>query len=311
MTRALQPDVAAVLEYAASLELPALETLSPEAARAFNVASAESRPAGPDVGQIVDGEMPGADGPLDYRLYRPASPGPHPVTVYFHGGGFVIGSHVSDDPFCRQLCLESDSIIISVDYRHAPEHRFPAAHEDGYAAAHWISTNLEAMGGAAGPIALAGWSAGGNIAAVLAQQARDSGDFDVAGQALITPVTSPAEQRPSHSENAVGYALTASMLAWFFDNYVDQGDRNDPRIAPLRATDLTGLPPALVVTADFDPLRDEGAEYAAALAAAGTLVEHLACDGHTHTSIPAVGVVESAASIRSSIAGTIRGFHQT
>ena len=311
MTRTLQPDVAAVLEHIAGLELPPLETLSAQDARAFNVAAGAQRPPGPDVGEINDGALPGADGSREYRLYRPATPGPHPVTVYFHGGGFVIGSHMSDDPFCRQLCIESDSIIVSVDYRHAPEHRFPAAHEDGYAAAQGISKHLESLGGASGPIVLAGWSAGGNIAAVLAQQARDTGDFEIAGQVLITPMTSPGERRPSHSENAEGYSLTTSLLEWFIDNYVDQPDRDDPRVAPLRASNLSDLAPALVVTANFDPLRDEGTAYAGALAAAGTPVEHLACDGHTHTSIVAVGIVESAASVRTHIADTIRAFHQS
>ncbi len=309
MTRALQPDVAAVLDYAASLDLPAMETLSPVDARAFQTATAANRPPGPDVGEIMDGELPGPAGPLAYRLYRPSTPGPHPLTAYFHGGGWVIGSQVSDDPFCRQLCVESDSIIVSVDYRHAPEHRFPAAHEDGFTAAVWLSANRESLGATPTPIALAGWSAGGNIAAVLAQQARDTGDFDLAGQILITPVTSPGERRLSHTDNAEGYALTTSMLDWFLENYVDEADRTDPRVAPLQAPNLGGLASALVVTADFDPLRDEGTAYATALAAAGTAVDHLACDGQTHTSILAVDVIESATPIRSHIAGTLRDFH--
>ena len=167
MTRALQPDVAAVLDYAASLELPALESLAPVDARAFQVATAANRPPGPEVGEMVDGELPGAAGPLAYRLYRPVTPGPHPLTAYFHGGGFVIGSQISDDPFCRQLCIESDSIIVSVDYRHAPEHRFPAAHDDGFAAARWLSANRESLGASPAPIAVSGWSAGGNIAATI------------------------------------------------------------------------------------------------------------------------------------------------
>ena len=164
IVRQLQPDVAMVLDMMAALELPPLETMTPTDARAFMEASAAMRPPGPDVGEVVDGSLPGAGGDLPYRLYRPASPGPHPIVAYFHGGGWVLGSHESDDPFCRDLCDRSGAIVVSVDYRHAPEHRFPAAADDAFAAVRWIADHAVDLGGVPGQLAVAGWSAGGNVA---------------------------------------------------------------------------------------------------------------------------------------------------
>ncbi len=305
--RSLQPDVAMVLDFIAGLELPPLESMSPAEARAFSETSNEQRPPGPDVGEISDGTLPGPGGELRYRLYRPFGAGPHPVTVYFHGGGWVLGSHDSDDPLCRDLCVRSESIIVSVDYRHGPEDRFPAAPDDAYAALQWVADNVESLGGIAGKLAVAGWSAGANLAAVVCQTARDNGGPEIAGQVLITPVTDSDFSRPSYSENAEGYVLTKALMEWFWDHYCDEADRGDPRVAPLRAASLADLPPALVVTCQFDPLRDEGDAYAAALAAAGVDTQHLPAAGHIHTSLSAVDVVISGAPVRAEIANAIRG----
>jgi cation diffusion facilitator CzcD-associated flavoprotein CzcO len=184
----LMPDVGRVLEFIETLGLPRLETLPAEAARTLSEALSAQRPAGPAVGEIVDGVYPGAAGPLNYRLYRPATPGPHPVVVYFHGGGWVLGHHASDDPLCRDLCARSDCLVVSCDYRHAPEARFPAAADDAFAAVTWAADNAAALGGVAGAVIVAGWSAGGNLAAVAAQRARDAGGPGIAGQVLLTPV---------------------------------------------------------------------------------------------------------------------------
>ena len=304
----VQPDVTILLETMAALGLPALETLSAADARAFVDAMALQRPPGPDVGEIVDGVLTGAAGDLSYRLYRPVGQGPHPVVAYFHGGGWVLGGPDSDDPFCRDLCVRSDSIIMSVDYRHAPEARYPAAVDDAFAAVQWIADHASSLGGIPGQLAVAGWSAGANLAAVVCQLARDAGGPTIAGQLLLTPVTDCDMTRGSYVENAEGFVLTAALMRWFWDYYADAGDRTNPKASPLRAASLAGLPPALVVTCEFDPLRDEGQAYAEALAAAGVPVRHLAARGQIHTSLPAVDLLPTGASARAEMGAALRGF---
>lgn len=308
VVRRLQPDVQMVLQQMALLNAPPLESMSAEQARAFMNEINLARPPGPDVGEIVDGTLPGEAGILAYRLYRPASAGPHPVVVYFHGGGWVLGDHISDDPLCRDLCVRSDAVIVSVNYRHAPEHRFPAAIDDCWAAVQWIADHAEELGGIAGSLAVCGWSAGAGIAAVVCQLARDVARPRIVGQALLTPVTDADQTRGSYLENADGYGLTAPLMRWFFDQYADPEVRDDPKIAPLRAPDLSGLPPAIVVSAEFDPLRDAGIAYAEALAAAGVPTEHVRARGHTHLSVTMVDVVLSGAPIRAQMAEALRGF---
>jgi len=307
VVRRLQPDVAMVLQMMADMGLPPLESLPVADARAFVAASAELRPPGPEVGEIVDGVLPGPGGELQYRLYRPASDGPHPIVVYFHGGGWVLGSHDSDDPLCRDLCVRSDAIIVSVDYRHAPEHRFPAAVDDAFAGLQWVADHAAELGGVPGRIAVAGWSAGANLATVVCRLARDAGGPAIAGQVLLTPVTDSDMTRLSYVENGDGYFLTAALMQWFWDHYGPE-DRTDPNVAPLRAADLSNLPPALVVTCEFDPLRDEGAAYAEALAAAGVPVRHVRARGHIHTSLTMVDAVLSGVEGRVEMAGALREF---
>jgi acetyl esterase/lipase len=228
--------------------------------------------------------------------------------VYFHGGGWVLGSHDSDDPLCRDLCVRSSAIVVSVDYRHAPEAGFPAAVDDGLAAVRWIAANAAKLGGQPGRLAVCGWSAGGNIAAVVCQLARDAGGPAIGGQVLITPVTDCDLGRESYLANGAGYGLTTALMRWFWDHYAKEEDRRRPTASPLRASNLSGLPPALVVTCEFDPLRDEGTAYAAALAAAGVDARHLACPGQIHTSVPMVGVILTAESARAEIGSALRRF---
>jgi cation diffusion facilitator CzcD-associated flavoprotein CzcO/acetyl esterase/lipase len=307
IVRPLKPDVTILLETMAELDLPLMETMSPEEARAFMEVTSAQRPPGPEVGEIVDGTFPGAGGELTYRLYRPPTEGPHPVVAYFHGGGWVLGSHDSDDPFCRDLCLRADAIIVSADYRHAPEARFPAAVDDGFAAVEWIAANAESLGGIPGQLAVCGWSAGGNIAAVACQQARDQGGPEICGQLLVTPVTDCDLARPSYTANGDGYLLTRDLMTWFWDHYAEPADRTDPRASPLRG-ELSNLPPALVVTSEFDPLRDEGAAYAAALAEAGVEVGHVEAEGQIHTSLTAVDMIMTGAGARVEMMAALRGF---
>jgi acetyl esterase/lipase len=245
---------------------------------------------------------------LTYRLYRPTTAGPHPVVAYFHGGGWVLGGLASDDPFCRDLCVRSDAVVVSVDYRHAPEARFPAAIDDALAAVRWIGDHAEVLGGVPGKLAVAGWSAGANLAAVVCQLVRDTGGPRIAGQLLVNPATDGEMSRTSYVDNAEGYVLTAALMRWFWDHYADPQDRTNPKASPLRAPTLSDLPPALVVTCEFDPLRDEGTAYAEAMAAAGVPVRHLPCRGHIHTSLIAVDTLPSGAPIRAEMAAAIRGF---
>jgi cation diffusion facilitator CzcD-associated flavoprotein CzcO/acetyl esterase/lipase len=301
----LKPDVAIFLETFAAMNLPALESMSAADARAFSEAGAALRPPGPEVGEIVDATLPGPAGDLAYRLYRPASPGPHAVIVYFHGGGWVLGSAVSDDPFCRDLCVRTGALVVSVDYRHAPADRFPAAADDAFAALQWVASNAASLGGDPARVVVAGWSAGANLAAVVAQCVRDAGGPALAGQLLITPVTDGVEMHPSKTENASGYFLTASLMEWFWDHYADPADRANSKASPLRASSLSGLPPAIVVTCEFDPLRDEGNAYAAAMGDAGVAVTHIPANGHVHTSLHAVDVLPTGAPVRAAIADAL------
>jgi len=303
----VQPDVRMVLGMLADLNLPPIESLGAAGARVFLAQFNATRPAGRPVGEVADGTLEGAGGPLAYRLYRPATPGPHPIVVYFHGGGWVLGDALSDDPFCRDLCRRSGMIVVSIDYRHAPEHRFPAAAEDGHAALRWVADHAAALGGRPGPLLVAGWSAGGNIAAVTCQLARDRGGPAIAGQLLVCPVADGTVERPSYGENATGYFLTRPLMHWFWDLYCAPADRSDPRASPLLGR-LEGLPPAFVVTAEFDPLRDEGIAYAEALAAAGVPVEQLQAHGHFHSSFTMVDVIATAVDGREKMAQALQRF---
>jgi cation diffusion facilitator CzcD-associated flavoprotein CzcO/acetyl esterase/lipase len=306
--RRMQPDVAMVLAFLATLGLPPMETLSADDARAMMAATAAARPPGPAVGEVTDGVIAGPSGDLPYRLYRPAGPeGPRPLVVYFHGGGWVLGDLDSDDPLCRDLCDRSGAVIVSVNYRHAPEVRFPAAALDAFAAVQWADAHAVELGGIPSSLAVAGWSAGANVAAVACQLARDAGGPRISGQLLITPVVDSDMTRSSYQENADGYILTTPLMRWFWDHYADPADRDDPRAAPLHG-DLHGLPAACVVAADFDPLRDEGVAYARALEAAGVPVRLTRARGHTHTSVTMVDTVISGAPVRAEIAEALRNF---
>ena len=303
----LQPDARLVLNMLASMNLPPLESMGVEGARGFLSQLNAGRPPGRPVGEVVDGSLPGSNGPLHYKLYRPATPGPHRVVVYFHGGGWVLGDEGSDDPFCRDLCRRTGMIFVSVNYNHAPEQQFPVAAEDAYAATKWISEHASELGGAPGAVLVAGWSAGGNLAAVTCQLARDRGGPEIAGQLLVCPVTDCDFDRPSYAENAQGYFLTRTLMDWFWDNYCPAEMREDPRVSPLRGK-LAGLPPAFVVTCEFDPLRDEGVAYAEAMAVAGVPVQQLKAHGHFHASFTMVDVIITGVSGRIAMAGALRGF---
>ena len=230
--------------------------------------------------------MPGPAGEIRLRLYSNAAAGdatPKPVIVYFHGGGWVIGDLESHDTVCRELAARSGATLISVDYRLAPENVFPAAVEDAIAATRWVSENAATLGVDADRLAVAGDSAGGNLAAVVALAARDAGAPKIAFQALLYPVTDFDLTRKSYEENGMNPPVKTTTMAWFRDHYLTRPeDQKDWRAAPLQAADLANLAPAYVLTAGYDPLRDEGKAYADALAAAGTPCTYSCYDGQIH-----------------------------
>ena len=235
------------------------------------------------VAAAEDRSIPVADGEIGVRIYSPSEAGPHPLVVCFHGGGWVIGDIDTHDAQNRDLCNDAHCVVVSVDYRLAPEHRFPTAAEDCYAATCWAIENAAALNADPARVAVAGDSAGGNLAAVIALMARDRGGPTLHHQVLIYPVTDTDFDNASYMANAEDYLLTRDGMLWFWDQYCpDQEQRNSPYAAPMRAADLSGLPPALVLTGEYDPLRDEGDAYARRLEAAGVAVESICYDGLPH-----------------------------
>ena len=238
-----------------------------------------------DVARTEDRVIPGADGTeLPIRIYWPStSDEPLPVVVFFHGGGWVIGGIDSHDGQVREMVNRTAMVYVSVDYRLAPEARFPAAAEDCYAATQWVAANAASIGADAERLGVAGDSAGGNLAAVVALMARDRGGPAIAYQLLIYPCCDmDSNAWPSQTENGTGYFLTKESMDWFYGQYADVADRDNPYASPIRADDLSGLPPACVITAEFDPLRDEGEAYGARLQEAGVACEVHRYDGMFH-----------------------------
>jgi acetyl esterase len=234
------------------------------------------------VARIENTSVDGDAGPLKARIYRPEGDGPFPTVAFFHGGGYVIGDLDTHDNMCRDICRGARAVVVAVDYRLAPEHPFPAGIEDAVAATKWVVAHASELGGN-GTVAVAGDSAGGNFSAVVAQQLRDAG-MSLAAQFLIYPaVDHVAATYPSTEQNAKGYFLETDTMGWFYNHYAGGfSDTMDPRLAPLRAKSLANLPPAVVVTAEFDPLRDSGAAYADALRTAGGMAEHIPGPGMIH-----------------------------
>ena len=267
---ALLPEIRSLLDQQATSGRPPLHHQSVEQARACHVADAAALNGPPaPVAAVADRLVPGPAGELPVRVYTPEGSRPFPIVVFFHGGGWVVGTLDTYDPLCRALAAVTPAVVVSVDYRLAPEHRWPAAVEDAYAATEWASRNAAALGGAQHRLAVAGDSAGGNLAAVVALGARDRGGPAIAFQLLVYPVLDVAGGTASWQEYADGYHLTADGMRWYWDHYLGGADGAAPDASPLRAAFVGGLPPALVIGAEYDILRDEGEAYAARLAEAG------------------------------------------
>jgi acetyl esterase len=290
----VDPQIQALLNLRA--KLPPLHSLSVADARIQMAARDIPGLRKPEVGSVVNRDMQGPAGPMSLRVYTPKGKGPFPLMVFFHGSGFVVCDLDTHDGMCRNLCAGAACVVVSVDYRLAPEHKFPAAPDDCLAATRWVADNASALAGDVGRIMVAGDSAGGNLAAVTALRARDEGGPRLIGQLLIYPVTDYFQPgTASMSENAEGYGLTRAGMIWFWNHYVrSPGDGVHPHASPLRAATLAGLPPALVATAQYDPLRDEGELYAEALRKAGVQVEMKRWDGMNHGFFFFPGIVDKA-----------------
>ncbi|HJX43966.1 MAG TPA: alpha/beta hydrolase [Geodermatophilus sp.] len=280
----VDPHIAALLTMLEESGAPPMAEGSPEAGRAFYLAlthGVRTPEQVVPVGGTEDRTVPGAEGDLRARVYRPDAAGPLPTVVFLHGGGWVIGDLDTHDNMARNVCRHAEAVVVAVDYRLAPEHPFPAAADDAVAATRWIAQHLDEFGGDP-RLAVAGDSAGGNLAAVVAQALRDDGT-PLAAQFLVYPAVDAEGEYPSRVENAKGYFLEKDTMDWFYGHYAGAWeDAKDARLSPLHHGDLAGLPPAVVVTAEYDPLRDEGEAYGKALEAAGVHAEVLRYDGMIH-----------------------------
>jgi acetyl esterase len=277
----LDPQAKQVLEQIAALGLPANHLVSPSQAR-INMKS-RPRAAGPEVARVEDRLIPGPGVDIPVRIYTPTGAGPFPILVWFHGGGWVVGDLETADPTARHLSVGAKCLVISVDYRLAPETKFPGAADDSYAATVWAAQHATRLNGDASNIAVGGDSAGSNLAAAVALMARDRGGLSLAFQLLVYPVTARDFDRSSYRQNAEGYGLTLDAMRWYWDHYLQHPeDASNPYAAPLVAENLKGLPPALVITAECDPLRDEGEAFAKRLQAAGVPTTYSLYDGMIH-----------------------------
>ena len=308
---ALDPQAKAVIDLVIKSGRPPYHQLSPKDARQlFRETRPASTPVPPEIGVVRNVLAEGRYGAIPLRVYRPAgvlATAPLPGLVYFHGGGWVIGDLETHDVLCRQITAEAGISVVSVDYRLAPEHKFPAAVDDAWDATRWVSASADSLGIDARRLAVGGDSAGGNLAAVVAVMARDAGAPAVAFQVLLYPVTDVGAEAASYRDFADGYMLTRDSMRWFIAQYLDSKDQAaDWRASPLRAAALAGLPPALIVTAGNDPLRDEGHAYAQRLRDADVRVDDVCYGGMLHGFVPMGRLLDSGNRAVSHIAASLR-----
>ena len=301
----LHPQAKALLALMEERGVPPVHTLSPEdARRAYLERRHITQPQPPEVAEVTSLQAQGPRGAIPLRLYRPlptaaepagAKPPTLPVLVYFHGGGWVIGDLDSHDTLCRELANGSGAAVVAVDYRMGPEHRFPAAVDDCIAATRWVHAQAAELGLDADRMAVGGDSAGGNLAAVVAIALRGDAQLKLAYQLLIYPATDMRRNAASHTHNGQGYLLTRDTITYFHDHYITRPEHDlDWRASPLLHADLTGLPPSLVLTAGYDPLRDEGLQYAQALTEAGNRSTHICFERQIHGFILMGRVIDEA-----------------
>jgi acetyl esterase len=297
LSEKLDPNVRSLLEAFEAQGGPPIESLPPAEARQMVIAMFSQAGGTPEpVHSIENLLIPGPDGEIPIRVYSPATPAPRPALVYFHGGGWVVCDLDTHDVPCSAIARRAGAVVVSVDYRLAPEHKFPAAVTDSYAATVWVAANADRLGIDPRRISVGGDSAGGNLAAVVSLKSRDEKGPAIALQALVYPVTDLSSfNTGSYREFAEGYQLTKVEMEWFRDNYLSSAeDGRHPHASPLLARDLQGLPPALIITAECDPLRDEGEAYAKRLEDAGVPVTCTRYAGMIHPFFSLTAVIPQA-----------------
>ncbi len=293
----LDPKAQALLDARTALGNPAYKTMTVDAVRAMTIQqSVALNKRKPPVAEVAQRTIAGPGGPLRVRVYTPEGAAPFPVVVYFHGGGFVICDLDTHDVLCRALCQASGCVVASVDYRLAPEHPFPAAADDAEAATRWALQHAAEIGGDPTRVVVAGDSAGGCLATAACLRIRHSGGPLPVGQVLLYPITTcHPDTTPSYRDFADGYGLTRASMLWFLGHYLpDASHADDPYASPLLAPDLSRLPPALIVTAEYDLLRDEADHYADRLHAAGVPVSSIRYDGMIHGFLRYVGILDQS-----------------
>ena len=307
----LDPQARHALDLAAAAGRPAVETLSPEEARRhYKEGRAAVVPPPAPVALVENLTIPGPGGPIPVRHFRPAGTAAGailPALIWYHGGGWVMGDLDTHEGICRALANAAGAAVVSVDYRRPPEAKFPAAVDDAYAVLAWLAENGDRLRIEGTRLAVGGDSAGGNLAAVTALLARDRGGPALRHQVLVYPVTDFARGHASYREHAQGFGLTAAAMAWFIDQYLNNaGEARDWRASPLLAPDLRSLPPAFVVTAEHDVLRDEGRAYADALRGANVPVVHRPFDGMIHGFLGMGRLIDAAAVATEEIGAALR-----
>ena len=311
MTRnKLYPEVRALLESIEATGAPPLETLSPDDARQAAIDAIRQLAGEPvEVARVDDTDIPGPASPIPVRIYTPPGAGPFACLVYFHGGGWVLCDLDTHDVVGRSIARQAGAVVVSVAYRRAPEHKFPAAVDDSYAAVVWTAANAARLRIDPARIAVGGDSAGGNLSAVVCLKSREASGPPIALQILVYPVTNLcAFDTPSYQEFAEGYYLSRAEMEWFRSHYLaKREDGQHPHASPLLAPDLAGLPPALVITAECDPLRDEGEAYARRLSAAGVPVSSTRYAGMIHPFFSLGGVLPQGRRAVEQVAAAVRG----
>lgn len=303
----LDPQAKQIIDATLALNLPPMERMTPDEARQSMRARTAALGPVEEVARVADHRVPVDGGEMGVRCYTPGGDGPFPVLVYFHGGGWVIGDIGTHDGICRSLANAAGCVVASVDYRLAPEHKYPVAAEDAFAATRWVAQHARRLGVDARRIAVGGDSAGGTLAAAVTLMARDRGGPELALQLLVYPVTHHSFDTASYREHADGYLLTRDAMRWFWSHYLRrEEDGRHPYASPLLAADLLGLPPALVMTAEYDPLRDEGEAYAARLREAGVPVTVTRYPGMIHGFFRMINLVDKARAARDEAAGALR-----